>query len=88
MLDIIIYSILIISLIVLIFILKINFKKIEIYEQWILSFKNEVDLTYKHLKEIDEAHIFEKDDDVGFVFQDILSLIKNLNEKVENDENS
>ena len=33
------------------------------------------------LKEIDDKNIFEKDDDVGFVFSEIVKLIELIKEK-------
>jgi hypothetical protein len=40
-----------------------------------------VENTYRRLKEIDDKQIFEKDDDVGFVFSEIVRLIENIKEK-------
>jgi hypothetical protein len=59
--------------------------KIEIYENWITSIRSDLDETYKELKRIDEAHIFEKDDVVGFVFSDIVNTIKKVNEEYVKD---
>ncbi len=39
--------------------------------------------TYKNLKIIDDKQIFEKDEDVGFVFLDILTLIEKLKTKYD-----
>lgn len=55
--------------------------KIDIYEGWIVEFQDDVNNIYKQLKHIDDRNIFEKDDDVGFVFSDILGLIKKFNER-------
>ena len=62
--------------------LSIHVYKLDVYEQWILSAREQVEKTYSDLKFIDEQQIFEKDDDVGFVFTNILELIKNLNQKI------
>ena len=81
-------SVISIILNVILFILvKNNLNKIDIYEKWILNYRELVKKTYTSLKEIDERQMFEKDDDVGFVFTSILSIIKELDEKIY-DENA
>ena len=75
----------IISLIVNILLFKlvnINLTKVEIYETWILEYKNKIEETYQALKFVDEKQIFEKDDEVGFVFSDILEIVKDLRTKI------
>jgi len=54
---------------------------IETMQQWNDQYKNLVENTYRKLKEIDEKQIFEKDDDVGFVFSEIVRLIELIKEK-------
>ena len=54
---------------------------IETMQQWNDQYKNLVENTYRKLKEIDEKQIFEKDDDVGFVFSEIVKLIELIKEK-------
>ena len=74
-----------ISLIINVLLLKlvnINLTKIEIYESWILEYKNKIEETYQALKFVDEKQIFEKDDEVGFVFSDILEIVKDLRTKI------
>jgi hypothetical protein len=39
--------------------------------------------TYKNLKIVDDKQIFEKDEDVGFVFSDILTLIEKIKTKYD-----
>ena len=58
-------------------------KKIEIYEDWAEEFRAEVDRVYTRLKEVDDRNLFEKDDDVGATFSDILRIAKDFNEKVK-----
>lgn len=53
-------------------------KKIEIYEEWMAYFRTEVDDVYTRMKEVDDRNLFEKDDDVGFVFQNLFAFQKNL----------
>ena len=53
-----------------------NFEsKIVDLEKWILDFKNMMENTYFRLKNVDDCGIFEKDDYVGFLFNDILNII-------------
>jgi len=53
--------------------------KAELYERWILEFSEDVLSTYQNIKEIDKKQMFEKDDEVGSIFQQILELIERLN---------
>ena len=52
--------------------------KNEHYEIWIDDIEKSVLLTYNKLKAVDDRQIFEKDDDVGFVFSNIVALIEKL----------
>jgi hypothetical protein len=54
---------------------------IETMQEWTVQYRNLVENTYRKLKEIDEKQIFEKDDDVGFVFSEIVTLIEFIKEK-------
>jgi len=65
---------------------RINLTKVDIYEAWILGYKNQIEETYQALKFVDEKQIFEKDDEVGFVFSDILKIIKDLRTKIYEEE--
>lgn len=58
-------------------------KKIEVYEDWVDTFRQESDGLYQKLKAVDDRNLFEKDDDVGFVFSEILRIIKEFNDKVK-----
>ena len=60
-----------------------NFERIDTLENWIVEFRNDVDVTHKRLKEVDDKQIFQKDDDVGFVFSEIIKLIEKLNKRAE-----
>ena len=58
-----------------------SFKINDILEGWILDFKNEIILLYKKVKYIDDRGIFESDDEVGILFQEIrqtISKTKNI----------
>ena len=65
------------------FFVKINdlLDVIETMQNWSIQYKTMVENTYRRLKEIDDKQIFEKDDDVGFVFSEIVRLIENIKEK-------
>lgn len=54
---------------------------IETMENWTVQYRNLVENTYRRLKELDEKQIFEKDDDVGFVFSEMVKLIEFIKEK-------
>lgn len=63
--------------------IKMNdlFDLIETMENWTSQYRTLVENTYRRLKEIDEKQIFEKDDDVGFVFSEMVKLIEFIKEK-------
>lgn len=58
-------------------------KKIEIYEDWMEYFRTEVDDVYLKMKEVDDKNLFEKDDDVGFVFTELVRISKEFSEKIK-----
>jgi len=61
-------------------------KKIETYEEWILNTIKNIENTYNRVKIIDDKQIFEKDDEVGVVFQNLKNTIEYLKNKVKNEE--
>jgi hypothetical protein len=75
--------------------IKILFKKIKIYEEWIIEFRDDVSNTLDHIKQIDNdatfkssfdssgKGIFESDDQVGQVFKDLSDIIIRLNDKIQ-----
>lgn len=65
--------------------LKRAFDTIDLLETWIVDFRTSINNVYKKLKEVDNRGIFEKDDDVGFLFNDINNIIKITNQRI-NDE--
>ena len=82
--------VLLISLVTNIFLfisLRRAFFTIDTLESWLIDFKGLVNNVYKKLKDVDNRGIFEKDDDVGFMFSDIVNIIKITNERI-NDESS
>lgn len=73
-----------ISLIIaLVIALRRSLKRESTLELWFNEFQNDVVDTYLHLKEIDNRQMFEKDDDVGFIFSDMYKIIEKLRTKVE-----
>ena len=77
---------LLISLVVNIFLLislKRAFNQIDILEEWLVEFKLLINNTYKKLKDIDERGMFEKDDDVGIVFKNIIEIIDLTNKRIQ-----
>jgi len=58
-------------------------RKVEVYEAWVDEFRSEVEQMHGKLKEVDDKNLFEKDDDVGFVFSEILRITKEFNDKVK-----
>ena len=85
-----ILTVLLKSLILYIFLLvalKKSFVQIDTLETWLLEFKLLVKNTYNKLKFVDDRGIFEKDDDVGFLFTDLLNIIKLTNKRIQTDDN-
>ena len=81
--------VLLISLVTNIFLfvsLRRAFYTIDVLELWLVDFKGLVNNVYKKLKDVDNRGIFEKDDDVGFMFSDIVNIIKITNERVNDDD--
>jgi transcription elongation factor Elf1 len=58
-------------------------KKIEVYEDWLDMFRNEIDQVYTRIKAVDDRNLFEKDDDVGFIFTEIVRITKEFDEKIK-----
>lgn len=55
----------------------------ELYSNWITDWRKQVLKTWAHMQMLDERQMFEKDDDVGIVFQDIKNIIQSLNKRTE-----
>lgn len=65
--------------------IKALVKKDEInalHQQWIIDIREDVNYVYKKIKTLDDKQIFQKDDEVGVVFTDMVNLITKLNERV------
>ena len=73
---------LVLSLGVSIFVIRNLYIQNSVYESWILNFSNRAQKTFDSMKEIDEKQMFEKDDDVGIIFEELYKLIQDLNDKL------
>jgi hypothetical protein len=69
-------------ILILLFIVWNSTRKNTIYEQWIVNAESRVDSAYQRMKSIDEQQMFETDDDVGFIFSELLSISTELKEKL------
>ena len=68
---------------VLVYVVKNLINKVEVYESWTSLFRSESSQLYDRLKMVDEKNLFEKDDDVGFVFSEVLRIVKEFDETVK-----
>jgi amino acid transporter len=77
------FTIAICGLIACYIIIGINLDKIRTYENWVMDFNKDVQNTYNQLKQLDDRNIFSKDDDVGFAFSQIVSVMEKLKDKIK-----
>ena len=63
---------------------ELQLNRAEIYELWIQEFQKDVENVYKNIKSIDDRNMFEKDDDVGIIFKEMVNIIKKLNSRIQN----
>ena len=61
------------------------YRKNKIYENWILDFRGMAKDIKQNWREIDSRQMFEKDDDVGVVFEELDTLINKLDTKVHDE---
>ena len=66
----------------LVYILFNLYRKVKIYENWSVILRERVEKLQQDVSEVDTRGLFEKDDDVGFVFSEIAELIDNLDHGV------
>jgi len=52
-------------------------------EKWSQYFILEIEKLYNSLKLIDDKNLFEKDDEVGFIFSEILKITEEFKEKIK-----
>lgn len=55
-------------------------KKIEIYEDWIANFARTIEVVDDELDKLDSEGTFRADDEVGYFFQSMYSILKRLYE--------
>lgn len=67
--------------------LKKAFNQIDTLESWLVEFKYLINQTYNKLKFVDDKGIFVKDDDVGFIFNEILQIIDITNKRIQTNDN-
>jgi hypothetical protein len=58
-------------------------RKITTYEFWLTKYRTRVDEVYDQLKSVDDKNLFEKDDDVGFVFSELVRIMKDFDEEIK-----
>jgi hypothetical protein len=56
----------------------INYKKVEKYEEYVNLFYSRVAIVLASMRAIDEKKIFESDDEVGDVFQQLVDTLGEL----------
>ena len=59
------------------------YTKLNTYEEWMEFFIKESEKLYSNMKEIDNMELFEKDDQVGSIFKELLLMIEEFKEKVK-----
>jgi len=65
---------------------ELQLSRSEIHETWIIEFRKDVEHIYNSMKDIDNRQMFEKDDDVGVIFQEMVELINKLNSRSQDQE--
>lgn len=57
----------------------------ELYDMLVLT-KSRIDESYDRIKKLDRRGSFESDDEVGFFFNDLLTISENLKNSIQADE--
>ena len=58
----------------------------KMYQDIVLKIKDRILLTYVSMKQLDDKEIFSKDDEVGVAFKEMLSILQELNEITQEEE--
>ena len=61
------------------------YKKVKVYEEWVAYIKTSVNKLQTDIHNVDEKKLFENDDDVGFVYENVSSLVRELDIMVDTD---
>jgi len=64
-----------------------SLRKVELYEQTIVNFYNSISNILITMRELDSQQMFEKDDEVGSLFQEIVDTVGQLRVLVYGDIN-
>ena len=70
----------------LIYAIKNLYTKNKIYEQWIVDTQDGVEKLYSDMQELDSKQMFEKDDEVGTLYESVNELINDFRQKVNEEE--
>lgn len=71
------------TFITLLYIIYNLYRKNTIYESWTENTFNKINNLQADIKNIDERGIFEKDDEVGSIYEEISNLIKDFDHNVK-----
>ena len=61
------------------------YKKVKVYEEWVEYIKTSINKLQTDIHIVDEKKLFENDDDVGFVYEGVSSLVHDLDIMVGED---
>jgi len=70
-------------LLILVYMCYNLYRKVIIYENWATSIQSKINKLQSDIKDIDAREIFEKDDEVGFIYTDVSKIIKDIDTMVE-----
>lgn len=85
------YILLVISIIINVLFFICIYKSLSLIEQleeWLIRFKSLMESLYQKLKQIDDRDMFEKDDEVGVIFRQIVNIINETKKVVIDDKDS
>jgi hypothetical protein len=75
-----IYLVIFLSILVLVLLYStiVNYRKVEIYENSINEFYSRTSIVLNSMRAIDSSKMFEEDDDVGTIFQQLVDMLGQL----------
>ena len=71
-----------ISSFVLLYVVINLYRKNRVYEKWVVETRNAVSEVQDNVNIVDSKQLFEKDDDVGVVYEGIRDLVTDLTKKI------